>query len=196
MPLGANKAAIMGVAGVSVAADVVLLSSQTASSDATIDFESDIDSTYGEYIFGFYNLHPSADGPYFGFQCNASGQSGYNETISSTFYSASNTESLSYGFSYGTSWDQAQGTATQWIGNDTDNDADSSFAGILHIFNPASTTYAKHFQARTTLVYNNVTCIDAYTGGYINVTAAITNVQFKFGSGNIDSGIIKMWVVK
>ena len=41
MPLGANKAAIMGVAGTAAAGDVVLLSSQTASDDAsTITFSS------------------------------------------------------------------------------------------------------------------------------------------------------------
>ena len=57
MPLGANKAAIMGVAGVSTA-DVVLLSSQTADGDSAISFTSGITSTYGEYIFGFYNINP------------------------------------------------------------------------------------------------------------------------------------------
>ena len=42
MPLGAFKAALMGTAGVSTG-DVVLLSSQTASDDATIDLQSGID---------------------------------------------------------------------------------------------------------------------------------------------------------
>ena len=54
MPLGANKAAIMGVAGTAVTGDVVLLSSQTASGDSVISFTSGIDSTYVEYIFRFY----------------------------------------------------------------------------------------------------------------------------------------------
>ena len=49
MPLGANKAAIMGVAGVSTG-DVVLLSSQTASGNSEIDFTGLMTSTYGEYI--------------------------------------------------------------------------------------------------------------------------------------------------
>ena len=33
----------------------------------------------------------------------------------------------------------------------------------------------------------------SYVAGYINTTTAITRVQFKFNSGNIDSGIIKMY---
>ena len=69
MPLGANKAAIMGVAGVSTG-DVVLLSTQTASNSASILFTSDITSTYGEYIFKFYNINPATDAASFGFQGN------------------------------------------------------------------------------------------------------------------------------
>ena len=33
-------------------------------------------------------------------------------------------------------------------------------------------------------------CIDNWTAGYINTTTAIDGVQFKFASGNIDSGTI------
>ena len=55
MPLGANKAAIMGVAGVSTG-DVVLLSSQTADDDTSVSFTSKITSTYKEYIFALYNI--------------------------------------------------------------------------------------------------------------------------------------------
>ena len=32
-----------------------------------------------------------------------------------------------------------------------------------------------------------------YFAGYCNVTAAIDGVDFKFASGNIDSGVIKMY---
>jgi hypothetical protein len=37
--------------------------------------------------------------------------------------------------------------------------------------------------------------MDSFAAGYINITAAITNVQFKMESGNFD-GKIKMWGVK
>ena len=70
MPLGAFKAALMGTAGVSTG-DVVLLSSQTASGSASLSFTSDITSTYGEYIFKFYNINPATDGASFTFQVNA-----------------------------------------------------------------------------------------------------------------------------
>ena len=50
---------------------LVLLETQTASSSATIDFTSNIDSTYKEYIFKFYDLHGDTEDEDFSFQCNA-----------------------------------------------------------------------------------------------------------------------------
>ena len=38
--------------------------------------------------------------------------------------------------------------------------------------------------------------VDIYTAGYFNTTSAIDAVQFKFVSGNIDSGVIKLYGVK
>ena len=46
---------------------LTLLSTQTASSSSTISFTSGIDSTYKEYIFKFYDIHPSADDKNFTF---------------------------------------------------------------------------------------------------------------------------------
>ena len=71
-----------GVSGSSL----VLISTQTASSSATIDFTSGIDSTYKEYIFKFTDIHPATDNVQFSFQANVSGGSGFNETITSTFF--------------------------------------------------------------------------------------------------------------
>ena len=64
----------------------------TASASATLSFVdgSDgvvLDDTYKEYYFTFNNIHPATNGAAFTFQANASGGSGYNETITSTqFY--------------------------------------------------------------------------------------------------------------
>ena len=90
MPLGAHKAAMMGTAGVSTA-DVVLLHDTDYSNAATASITSGIDSTYGEYIFKFYNINPATDGTNFLFQVSTDGGSNYNMTITSTgFYAAHN----------------------------------------------------------------------------------------------------------
>ena len=195
MPLGAFKAALMGTAGVSTA-DVVLLSTTTASDDATIDITSGIDSTYGEYIFKLYNIHPATDSTDFSFQVNAAGGSGFNETITSTVFRAYGPESGTANLAYDTSRDQAQGTAYQPLSGEVGNGNDESLAGELHLFNPASTTYVKHFIWRGTMYFSEDANYANFNAGYINTTTAIDEISFKFASGNVESGKIKMWGVK
>ena len=194
MPLGANKAAIMGVAGVSTG-DVVLLSSQTASNSASISFTSGIDSTYGEYIVKFYNISPATNSANFQFQGNVASGSGYNETVTTTFFYAYHAEDgSSSALNYHTSHDQAQGTDFITIAGSIDNAADAGTSGELHIFNPASTTYVKHFYSTASLEMDSDYSTVNYMGGYINQTGAIDEFQFKMSSGNFD-GTIKLWGV-
>jgi len=196
MPLGAFKAALMGTAGVSTE-DVVLLSSQTADGDSEIVFTSGIDSTYGEYIFKFYNINGATDDANFGFQANASSQSGYNETITSSTFRAYHNEDDggTPALAYNTGVDQAEGTALQPLAFGLDNGADSNMAGELHLFNPSSTTYVTHFIGTTNNAQNGDISEEQFTGGYLNVTAAIVNIEFSMSSGDFD-GTIKMWGVK
>ena len=195
MPLGAFKAALMGSAGVSTA-DVVLIQTQTASNSATISFTSGINSTYGEYIFKFYNINPATDETNFQFQGNANGQSGYNETITSTAFRTKHDEADSFtAVEYQTSTDQAEGTSYQSIGQNIGNGGDESCAGELHLFNPSSSTYVKHFISRSNNYWKDQVSGEIYAGGYFNTTTAIDDIQFKMSSGNFD-GTIKLWGVK
>jgi len=194
MPLGAHKAAIMGVAGVSTG-DVVLLHDTDYSNASTASITSGITSTYGEYIFRFYNINPATDNVDFTFQANVVGESGYNETITSTSFRAYHTEADATLLGYRAGSDQAEGTGYQVIQYGQGNGGDESSAGELHLFNPASTTYVKHFYARSSGYYYGDQINDMYTAGYINVTGAIDDIQFAMSSGNFD-GTIKMWGVK
>ena len=105
---------------------LVLISEQTASSSATIDFTSGIDSTYKEYIFKFINIHPATDGGNLGVQFNAAGGSGFNETMTTTFFYAYHKEDGSDPtLMYNTGRDLAQSTSFHTISADdtgTDND--------------------------------------------------------------------------
>ena len=65
-------------------------------------------------------------------------------------------------------------------------------SGELHLFNPSSTTYVKNFFGTTNNLQNADYTEEQFTAGYINVTAAVTNVQFSMSSGNFD-GTIKMY---
>ena len=158
-----------------------------------------LDNTYPFYKFVFINMHPAGNAVFWLFQANAVDASGFNETITSTNFRAVNTENASNGqVDYIASADQAQGTAFQYLQSDGDIkiDNDSCISGELLIFNPSSTTFVKHFMARTNHMVNNSQSSDNYISGYFNTTAAIDEFQFKFNSGNIDAGTIKLYGIK
>ena len=175
-----------------------LISTQTASSSATIDFTSGIDSTYKEYIFKYINLHPATNNAYLSFQGSTNGGSSYGVTTTSTAFSAYHDEAdTATNLGYNTSRDLAQSTSFIPIQVDgTSNNDDGSCVGTLHLFDPSNTTFAKHFisvdqNMGQTAAYS----FNAYHAGYLNTTSAINAVQFKFSSGNIDSGVIKLYGV-
>ena len=170
------------------------ISTQTASSSASVRFTSGINSTYKEYIFYFVNMHPVTDNVDFRFQANRVSGSGYNETITSTNFQAYHEENGSSAvLQYRADYDQAQGTAFQLLGNTCGNANDVSISGYLHIFNPSSTTFVKNFISRTNTYYYGDITIDLYSAGYFNVESALDEFQFKFSSGNIDSGQILLF---
>ena len=179
---------------------LTLLSTQTASASATISFTSGIDSTYDSYVFKFYDIHPSATSPKFTFQADTGTNTNYNQTITSTSFNAYHSETDSSSFlGYVTDSDQAQGTAFNPLSNyGVATVDDSSLVGSLHIFNPASTTFVKHFIANTQMMNGGgiLYSVESFHAGYFNTTTALTRFQFKFDSGNIDSGTIKMYGVK
>jgi len=157
-----------------------------------------LDSTYPIYKFVFSNMHPAGNAVFWLFQANQTGASGFNETITSTTFRAVHTEAGSGQMDYIASIDQAQGTSFQNICSDGDikTDNDSCISGELLIFNPSNTTFVKHFIAHTNHMVNNSQSSDNYIGGYFNTTAALDEFQFKFNSGNIDSGTIKLYGIK
>ena len=197
MPLGAFKAALMGTAGVSTA-DVVLLHDTDYSNASTASISSGITSAYSSYIFKFYNINPATNGGRWFFQVNATDGADYNDSlITSTSIKVAHDEldAGTEGPAYYTDGDLAQSSSFQTLVYNCGNDADKSIAGELHLFNPSSTTYVKHFIARMNAVRSDNYALDLYTAGYINDTTAIDDIQFKMESGNFD-GTIKMWGVK
>ena len=178
-----------------VGGNLKLISTQTASSSSSLSFTSGIDSTYKEYIFKFINIHPATNAAVL--QVNfRDGSSAFDATKTTThFFSLHYESDSSTAFNYDTGQDIAQGTGYQSLTNGVGNGNDESASGLLHLFDPSNTTFVKHFIARSNTYYEGDSSIDSYTGGYCNVTAAIDGVDFKFSSGNIDSGVIKMYGV-
>ena len=182
---------------------MVFIKKLTASSSSTLTFHngtSDVvlDSTYKEYLFTFKHIHPSAESDLL-FQANVSGGADFNETITSTFFRSYHNEAGSdTTLAYVAGLDQAQGTGfstlTDGIGsasNTVNNDDNAS--GYLRLFNPASTTFVKHFIGVTNPQNPAVYSVNNYFAGYFNTTSAIDEIQFKMASGNIDAGDICLY---
>tara|TARA_Y100001951_G_C11212509_1_gene223809 strand:- start:72 stop:734 length:663 start_codon:yes stop_codon:yes gene_type:complete len=161
-------------------------------SDSSLSFTSGIDSTYDTYCFQFINIHAETNNTDLMFQVNASGETGFNETINSTFFDTYHNEGdTAAALTYVAGWDQANGTAYQNLGVAQGAD-DSGVCGYLYLWGPSSTTYNKRFYSR--LAHGeNLYAKDGFSEGYVNTTAAITQIDFKMSADEIQGGKIKMY---
>jgi hypothetical protein len=165
-------------------------------SDATATFSSGIDSTYKEYLFIFNNIHPETDAEAFTVNFR-DGSTAYDATKTSTWFQTYHGENGASGsMGYEASYDLAQSTSAQQLIYQLGNGNDECCSGYLHLFNPSSTTYVKHFFGRCSSYYYNDAMHTGDYAGYCNVTAAIDGVQFAMSSGEIQGGTIQMFGVE
>ena len=181
---------------------MTLIKTLTASSSGTLSFvdgSSDVvlDSTHPIYMFKFINMHPADNDADFQFNLSADSGSNYNVTKTTTAFNSYHYEdgSSGSGLSYDTSIDSAQSTSDQLIfGNQgIGNDNDQSLSGSLVLFNPSSTTFVKHFITNVNGAHHANISASTRIAGYGNTTSAVDGIRFKFASGNIDSGTIKLY---
>lgn len=178
--------------GTAAIGDMKLISSSDIASGT-----SSVEFTLGdkkEYKFFFVNIHPATNDVNFRFQSSIDSGSNYNVTMTTTRFKAGHTEADNYtvlGYEGGS--DQAQGTGFQTLTQNVGNENDESLSGMLHIFNPSSTTFVKHFTARFNTYQHGNASYDDFTAGYFNDTNDLTNIKFQMSSGNIDDGKILMF---
>ena len=206
MALISNGATIFdaGAVGSSFKGSMTFIKKITASSDATISFVNGassvvLDSTYKEYLFTFKNIHPASDSNRFLFQGSTNTGGAYGVNITSTFFKAFHAEAdNSEGVSYDGQNDLANSTSFQQLNLDADlgADNDQSLSGQLRLFNPSSTTFVKHFIGTTNFVHAANYSVECFMAGYFNTTAALTAIQFKYTSDDVDAGTFKLYGVK
>jgi hypothetical protein len=177
----------------------------TASSSATLSFVDGtdgvvLDDTYKEYVFTFKDIHPATNRAIFGFNLSTDSGSNYNVTKTTTAFIAfhSETNDADVALSYDTGFDLAQSTADQRLTQYISSDGDSSASGNMSLFNPASTTYVKHFisSCNNMVITSDLTeyfTMNQYVAGYGNTTSAVDAIRFQFSSGNIDAGDICLY---
>ena len=162
-----------------------------------IAFTSGIDSTYDEYMFVLININPATDDVQFEFNASDDTSSWSYDILKTTtvftaWHAAANdTDGLSYQAGY----DLAESADYQRIMASLSNDADEAGSGILHLFAPSS-AYVKNFYLRTESNHYEGRETDCFVAGYFNTTAAITALDFKMSSGNINEGTIYLYGIK
>jgi len=197
-----NSISAITTAGQMASGSMILIKEQTASSSASVEFVDGsggvvLDSTYPIYKFELINMHPASDDQNFRINFSADGGSNYNVTKTTTGFIAEHGENGSgASLSYNTFLDLAQSTGVQSIGYNVGNGNDECLSGTLHLFNPSSTTFVKHFIVKTNVYDNSDVTRNVFVAGYCNTTSAVDSIKFTMSSGNIDSGTIKLYGIK
>ena len=177
---------------------MVFIKKLTASGSATLAFvhgSGGVDfSTYKEYVFTFNNIHPDSDNVNFQFNGSIDAGSNYNVTKTSTFFRSMHKESDADAFVvYRGAPDLAQSTADQVIMDQLGSDNDQCGSGYLHLFNPSSTVFVKHFISKANYTSYNDEQRTEFIGGYLNTTSDIDAIRFKLNGGSIQSGDICLY---
>ena len=166
----------------------------TASNASTLTFHNGssgvvLDSTYKEYIFTFNNIHTSNDSGKFQFQGNAAGGSGFDETMVSTYFHAQHNHGGTFTrLGYRTAHDNA-GTGFTMFTEGGTAENERSVSGYLHLFDPSSTNFVKHFTGVTNNAQSDDYCTTVHISGYFNTTSAIDEIRFQESAGNFDGDI-------
>lgn len=172
---------------------LVFISSQTASSSSTVNFTG-LNSTYDVYMIQFSKVKCATNGVSLYARVGAGGgptyQSGASDYGYSVFYhningTYSQTQSISSSFMQISS------------GNLIDNTTTYSASGSFFIYAPSSTSEYKNFLSSIMHRGQNFAGFSVCTsGGVYNSTTAITAVQFLMSSGNISSGVFKLYGIR
>ena len=185
-----------------IGGSLVLIKTTTISSSTSdvsfIHGASDVvfDSTYKEYVFSFIDIHGTSDPGGIRFQGTTDGTN-FNIATTSTNFRAYHDEGDTQAvLAYAEGYDQGQGTGFQYLTATHGNDNDQSEVIKFHIYDPSSTTFVKHYMARSNGSNDGNYSTNMFTAGYLNTTSAVTGLKFALDSGNIESATIKMYGVK
>ena len=169
-------------------ASMVLLSTQTASASATVDFTTNIDSTYDNYVVKISGMVPASTG----FELNM------RVSVAATFKS----DALYY-------WglgEVHQGGVNLATGGTTDtsirlatsltNTAANPLNYNIYFSNPDSTALYPTFYGDG-VGFQTTNGVSGYTSaGYYLNTAAIDGIRLLMSSGNITSGTFRLFGIK
>jgi len=174
---------------------ITFLTSATASSSATLDFTTNLTSTYDAYLFVLAGLIPQTNAQDLWIRISTdgggtwkSGGTDYRYMSLLLGYATGGTNSLAAA--------QLQVNATGAGTTNISNAAGNTINGCIYLFNPAVATFPAFSM--------NLCFVDSAAGyevtsvgsGAYNTAAAINGVRFLMSSGNITSGVIRLYGIK
>ena len=167
----------------------VYLSTVTASSSATVDITTTINSTYDTYFIIASNVVASSN----------------NESLYARFYMSGDYQedgyrvALTYNNDQQTTYERITATAQNKIrvGIDLSNNAARTYEFVMRISQPSLTTTNKtvYIQGSSIQEGGFAQWIQG-TGANTNYTSAVSRIRFLMGSGNITSGVFRLYGVK
>ena len=202
MGLISDGTTVFDAGAMSLGGSMRFIKKLTASSSASLQFIDGasgvvFDSTYKEYVFTFKNIHPQTDNSSLTFQVSSNGGTSYGVNTTTTYFRGQHEEDgSSSSLTYVGSDDIADDTGFIPLSEDCGNDNDQNCSGIMSIFNPADTTFVKHWLHNMSAMQRNDYAFNEFMGGYFNTTSAINAVKFEFGAGAIDAGDICLYGIK
>lgn len=157
------------------------------------------DSTYPVYLIKYINVF-SSTGQNIAMNFTTDGTN-YNVNMTTTCWVNEHSEDDTSvaRMDYSESYDRAQST-DQVVFNinkgGLENASDASGSGEMYIFNPSSTTFAKHFMSRANSLSEYPGSTDNFVCGYANTTSAVTGVRFHVVSSGTLSGTFLLYGLK
>lgn len=169
---------------------VVLISTQTASTSAAINFTG-LSSTYRKYIIDIIDLIPATDGTNVFIQFSNDNGSSY-VTSNYTYVGFGNLRGVAFA-GYDNSGDT--GIRINEAGA-AGNAANESLSSTVQIYNPASSSVYKNISFDTTFTSATTSTYGTSKGGGNHPTAtAVDAVRVIMSAGNITSGTFKLYGV-
>lgn len=189
---------VHGVSGVAqlvgANASLVLIERKTASTSATLDFTTGIDSTYDEYVFVITGLAPAASDKLV-VRYSTDGGANYvtnaaNYGSSAVYAIASGATALGDAYPIG---NVGYAVAAYGAGG---TESYGGVNGELRLFNPSSAAKYKAFTSVCQQVTSTPQAANSFYGGSFITTTAINAIRFYFLSNNTTSGSIALYGVR
>ena len=171
---------------------VLLATTTISSSTATVDFTSNINSTYKNYLFSYTDVRPVSD--------DATLRLRYHSSNGSPDTTGGQYRYTNYYVRDTTTTVQTTSTSADHIGlgyNSVGNASNELLSGQFILHNPAGTDGRKLMHGSAVNLQGDGASINAIYGGtYTETSVAVTGVRFYFSTGNIAKGIFKFYGIK